>query len=461
MKKSALWCSSVLVLLGLLIVRLMTLGLYPLMDTTESRYGEMARLMVATGNWLTPQFSYGIPFWGKPPLQTWMSAASIFVFENNEFFLRLPHFIAGGAVLYLVYRFAKHCHIPAMSSVIVLTSTVVFYISAGAVMTDMGLTLGLTLAMIGFYLSWQGKRGWGYVGFVGLAVGMLAKGPVTLVIFAIGVGVWLFWQYGFIKPWKLLWQRTPLLSGTLLMLALCLPWYIAAEYATPGFLKYFIVGEHWDRFIDSGWKGDLYGTAHDRIRGTIWVYFAVAALPWSLYLPKALHNLYQMGKSGFDEQTAFLLCWMLSPLLLFTLAGNILPAYVLPGVPALALLIVKAWGNFGVPKLKTVALSMAVLLILTLIGLRDGPVKEKSEKWILAQRSLSLPTYYWGKAPFSAEYYSQGQVKVVKPKQALSVLPKTPYYIVVNNRVLENNTLFDRCQRQANTEEKVLLLCGN
>ena len=249
--------SLLVVLIGLLLIRLVTLGFYPLMDTTESRYGEMARLMVETGNWLTPQFSYGVPFWGKPPLQTWMSAASISMFENNEFFLRLPHFLAGVVVLYLIYRFAKHYQIPAMSSIIILTSTVVFYISAGAVMTDMGLTLGITLAMIGFYLSWQGKMAWGYLGFIGLAIGMLAKGPVTLVLFAIGVGVWLFWQYGFIKPWKLLWQRTPLISGLLLMLALCLPWYIAAEHATPGFLKYFIIGEHWDRFVDSGWKGDL------------------------------------------------------------------------------------------------------------------------------------------------------------------------------------------------------------
>ncbi|WP_299490114.1 glycosyltransferase family 39 protein [uncultured Shewanella sp.] len=461
MKKVCLWRSSGLVLLGLLIVRLVTLGLYPLMDTTESRYGEMARLMVETGNWLTPQFSYGVPFWGKPPLQTWMSAASIFVFENNEFFLRLPHFLAGVLVLYVIYHFAKRNHISAINSVILLISTVVFYISAGAVMTDMALTVGITLAMAGFYGSWQGKIVWGYLGFVGLAIGMLAKGPVTLVIFAIGVGVWLFWQYGFIKPWKLLWQRTPLISGTLLMLALCLPWYIAAEHATPGFLKYFIIGEHWDRFMDSGWKGDLYGSAHDRVRGTIWVYFIVAALPWSLYLPKALYKLYREGKSGFDALTAFLLCWMLSPLLLFTLAGNILPAYVLPGVPALALLVAKAWGDAGVPRLKIIAVSMAILLILTLIGLREGPIKEKSEKWLLAQRTQSLPTYYWGKVPFSAQYYSQGQVQVVKPKQALSILPQTPYYIVVKDRVLEDNSLFDQCQRQANTNKKVLLLCGN
>ena len=56
-----------MLLVGTMLLRLLTLNTYPLMDTTEARYGEMARLMVETGNWLTPLFDYGVPFWGKPP----------------------------------------------------------------------------------------------------------------------------------------------------------------------------------------------------------------------------------------------------------------------------------------------------------------------------------------------------------------------------------------------------------
>lgn len=44
------------------------MGAYPLMDTTEARYAEMSRKMLETNQWLVPQFDYGIPFWGKPPL---------------------------------------------------------------------------------------------------------------------------------------------------------------------------------------------------------------------------------------------------------------------------------------------------------------------------------------------------------------------------------------------------------
>lgn len=55
-------------LLGVaLLIRLLSLGAYPLMDTTEARYGEMARLMIETNNWITPQFDYGVPFWESRP----------------------------------------------------------------------------------------------------------------------------------------------------------------------------------------------------------------------------------------------------------------------------------------------------------------------------------------------------------------------------------------------------------
>ncbi|MGS0729826.1 phospholipid carrier-dependent glycosyltransferase, partial [Shewanella sp. 0m-11] len=212
---------------------------------------------------------------------------------------------------------------------IILASTVVFTISAGAVMTDMALTLGLTLAMGGFYLCWQGGKVWGYLAFIGLAIGLLAKGPVALVLFSIGVGLWLLWQYGPIRMWRELWQRTPLLTGTLLMLAIALPWYVIAEQATPGFLNYFLVGEHWSRFVDSGWKGDLYGSAHDEVRGTIWFYFVVAAMPWSLFLPRAFYKIATEIKGKQTQEGAsepacglvgYLVCWMIAPMLLFTLA---------------------------------------------------------------------------------------------------------------------------------------------
>lgn len=261
-----------------LVLRLLSLATYPLMDTTEARYGEMARLMVETGNWLTPQFDYGIPFWGKPPMFTWMSAIGIELFGLSEFAVRAPHWLAGFATILLVAYMAKRTGQSALVAAVVLATCGIFSIAAGAVMTDMALTLSMTIAMLGFYLCWQGEgsdktnRNWGYIGFIGLALGLLAKGPVAVVIMGIAVFPWLVLQHGFFGAFKVLWQGFPLLSGLGVMLAIALPWYIMAEMATPGFIDYFIVGEHFKRFVVSGWEGDLYGSAHDQTRGMIWVF---------------------------------------------------------------------------------------------------------------------------------------------------------------------------------------------
>ena len=88
------------ILSSILLLRLLGLGVYPLMDTSEARYAEMARKMVELSDWVTPMFDYGVPFWGKPPLSFWTQAASMTVFGTNEFAARFPAwFIAQGGYL--------------------------------------------------------------------------------------------------------------------------------------------------------------------------------------------------------------------------------------------------------------------------------------------------------------------------------------------------------------------------
>ena len=88
-------------------IRLATLGLYPLIDTTEARYIEMARKMIETGNWIMPQFDYGVPFWGKPPLSIWFNSVIFKIFGINEFSARLPSVIIGFLITVLVFCLAK------------------------------------------------------------------------------------------------------------------------------------------------------------------------------------------------------------------------------------------------------------------------------------------------------------------------------------------------------------------
>jgi 4-amino-4-deoxy-L-arabinose transferase-like glycosyltransferase len=111
-----------------------------------------------------------------------------------------------------------------------------------------------------------------------------------------------------------MWQRLPWISGSLLMLAIALPWYLLAEYRTPGFLNYFIMGEHVSRFLDPGWKGDKYGYAHATPRGMIWLYWLGAIFPWSLAMLVWLgRHGKQHGKAQCRHRWLALVCLAVEP----------------------------------------------------------------------------------------------------------------------------------------------------
>lgn len=451
------WLMAILLSLGLL--RLVSLGLYPLADTTEARYGNIARLMAETGDWITPQYSLGVPFWGKPPLSTWLSAAAMKLFGINEFAARLPSFLLGLAVVGLVWSLAVHQRNRnlALAAAVVLASSGLFFVSSGAVMTDPSLLLGTTLCMVAFWqaLAITGRAGkiWGYAFFVGLAIGLLAKGPVAVVLTGFPIGIWVFWK----RQWVTIWQRLPWCGGLLLTAILSLPWYWLAELKTPGFLDYFLVGEHWQRFTVPGWTGDLYGNGHRQPKGTIWLFWLVCALPWSLLLPAWL--LSTKGWKRIPERLTetdgwllYLVLWGISPMVLFTLASNILWTYVLPGLPAFALLTAEfikspARGetvHSSVGKLQWASTFMLSLfgLALVIVSLGYGPAGKSQKELIVSYEKNRLrqegPLVYLFKRPYSAEFYSRGKALLAQDLTAAEALLQndTVDYFVIRERDL-------------------------
>ncbi|HEY8962225.1 MAG TPA: glycosyltransferase family 39 protein, partial [Luteolibacter sp.] len=273
----SLWVFFTLLVLS----RLVLLGFAPHTDPSEARYAEIARKMVETGDWITPQFDYGVPFWAKPPLSMWMSALGMELFGVNEFGSRIFIFVAALGLLAMVGKFAQRERNAetGWAAALLLLGMPLFYFCSAAVMTDLALAFGTTMAMIGFRLALRdGSRSWGYGFFIALAIGLLAKGPLALVIAGMPIGLWTLLT----GRWKDVWKRLPWMSGTLLMLAIAVPWYVLAERKTPGFLDYFLVGEHWKRFTIKGWGGDKYGKAHPISRGAIWVFWLMETFPWCL-----------------------------------------------------------------------------------------------------------------------------------------------------------------------------------
>lgn len=419
---------AVLTSFGLL--RIWAMFAVPFTDTTEARYAEIARKMVETGNWLTPQFDYGVPFWGKPPLHTWLSAGGMQLFGVNEAAARLPILLTALAVLFLIWLWVRKTvgQNAALVTTAMLATMGMFFGASAFVMTDMPMVLGTTLVMVGFWQTVAGGNSrWGYGVFLGLAIGMLAKGPVAVVLCVIPLMLWLAstWNWHLLRllPWR---------RGMALLMVLVVPWYIAAEIATPGFLHYFLIGEHVQRFLTPGWQGDLYGSGHQEAKGTIWLFWLMAALPWSLFpalmltRPGKTVATFRQDRSGW---LLYLLLWAVSPLVLFTPASNILAAYVLPGLPAAAVLLVMIYADVFGPQLSrrtragfAIATSAIFALFLALtagIILAPQQVRLKSDKMLVAAAGAALPDaplYTVGGRSYSAEFYSGGKAQAIERK---------------------------------------------
>ncbi len=433
------------VIVALLGLRLASLGSYPLMDTSEARYGEIARVMLTTGNYVTPQEVPGTPFWAKPPLYAWLSVASMRLLGIGEFPLRLPSLLCALGVLLLSAGWAASLgstrggavrQRAALLAGALLAGFPGFYGDAGAVMTDPGLALCSTAMLACFHqVVLRGRRSlpWRYGFFAAAGLGMLAKGPVVMLYAGLPIVLWTLWQ----RRLAAVFSALPWLTGTLLAALICVPWYLLAERQTPGFLNYFLLGEHVMRFLKPGWTGDRYGTAHAEPLGTIWLYLALAiglsTLLALAVLAAALRR--RVGAAGaprLDAEQRLLVLAVLVPVVFFSFAGNIIWTYVVPALGPLAVLLADAlaervdhagWRNaVGAVLL----LSTAALFVLTLTLVPAHFSAHSSAgliaRWQDQQSAAPGDIVYLGRrVPASLRFYSRGTVSgIADPAQALA-----------------------------------------
>lgn len=432
-------------LVFLFVCRLCSMWGIPLNDTTEARYGEIARIMQETGNWITPMHRYGEPFMAKPPLSIWLSAFSMKYLGVCALTARLPALLASIGVLLLVYRLLmRQCgQQAARLGVLVLASSIFFFIDAGTVMTDPTLLFCITLTWVSF---WQAlvfrEKYYGYLFFVGLGLGFLAKGPVGVVLPALSIFVWLFWK----NQWRACWQRLPWFSGLLLMFLIALPWYILAEYKTPGFLRYFLIGENIQRFLQPGWSGDQYGYVHHVFYGTIWLYALVGTFPWCVQaLGRVIQSPYVARELLNDKQyfCQYLLAMAIVPLIFFTFAHNIIYPYVFPTLPAFAMLFVTIherssflFKSKGMLVITTGFAGVALLVVTLLFFIRPEIIERSQYRVVQVFHHEKLSSHarlmYWGKrVDYSAQFYSGGHAVAIEEIHALEHALKTHHDMLV------------------------------
>ena len=450
-KKSQLY--AILVFIFLIIARLFSMSIVPLNDSTEARYAEIARIMLETGNWITPMHRYGEPFWAKPPLSTWLSAFSMQCFGVSELAARLPGLLLSIGIVWLVWHLAKVTRGArvALNSALILSGSLYFLLDAGTVMTDPSLLFCITLSMVAFWHAVvRQSKPWGFIFFIGLGLGLLAKGPIAVVLIGLPIFFWVLLQ----NFWKELWYRLPWFLGILLMLGIALPWYILAEIRTPGFIKYFIVGEHIMRFLQPGWDGDKYGFAHIAPYGMIWLYALLGTVPWSivgfiLFIKNLKHPSALFGKMSrclnlVNEPAswlAYLLLCSLLPLCFFTFASNIIYPYVFPSLPALALLIAELTPTTERNFKKILCLSSVtgMLFVVASLAFYFAPQYiAKSQNRVVAlfntleQTNASKLIYWAYHLDYSAQFYSLGHAVSVLDENNLNLLLSEggPHYIV-------------------------------
>ena len=421
--------------LWLLALRLVTAAWIPLTETTEARYGEIARKMLETGNWAYLLNTYDSPFWAKPPLYAWLSAASMWLFGVNEFGVRFPSIVLGLFTITVIYVTVKK-HLPtetAWRSTWILATLGGFFVAMGTVMTDPSLIACVSLSLCSWWNFHQsGERRWGLLFFCGVGAGLLAKGPLAVVL----IGLPIFFYLLIYGGWVAAITSLPWGWGSVLGFGLPAVWYAIAEFKTPGFLEYFVLGEHIYRFLKPGWAGDMFGNAHIEPRGMVWFYASLGLMPWTLLLLGYLAKAPRLFVAQLRSQRVLVFAglWCLSHLVFFTLAANIIWPYFLPMAPAFAILcaglITLSNKRFlQVAGTAVVFVSGLIIFAASMMMFQDDE-HLKSAKHIIARfhAEEKVPdnrlAYFSSRRIYSAEFYTQGKIRWAQNGAVLEQLLK-------------------------------------
>jgi 4-amino-4-deoxy-L-arabinose transferase-like glycosyltransferase len=312
------------------------LGAFGLLGADEPRYAQVAREMLERSDWVTPTLQ-GTPWLEKPVLYYWQAMLSFRVAGVTDQAARLPAAFDAALLIAAIYWFLRRFRPGSEVDGALITASCAGVIGfAHAAATDMPLAAAFAIALLAWYAWYESQRKIYLAAFyIFLALGTLAKGPVAPALSAVIISLFVAVK----RDWRAI-PRTLWLPGIALYLAVMLPWYIAVQLRNPEFFRVFILEHNLARFSENVYHH----------RQPFWFYlpvFLLAMMPWTLALIVALAErarlLWSEGKEAFssaeDSWALFLLIWMLVPILFFSASQSKLPSYILPAVPAGALLV--------------------------------------------------------------------------------------------------------------------------
>ncbi len=375
---------------------LWNLGNIGLVDETEPLFAEAARQMTVTGDFITPYFN-GETRFDKPPLIYWLMAVAYRTLGVNEWAVRLPSALCAIGLtclgFYTLSRskskeegssaadsvadvtdvtetsqksegiFSKSLTPPLFLStpwigaaLIALNPQTIAWGRTGV--SDMLLSACMCSALLAFFLGYtleeQREKAevttvsasrfpnkWYLTFYVLIALAILAKGPVGIVIPSLIVGSFTLYLGNF----RQLWREMRPVSGILIILAIALPWFILVTLANgQTYIDSFFGYHNFQRFTE----------VVNKHSAPWYFYFLVVLLgfaPWSIYLPVAIARTRFWQRSYWRRQprsaqlSLFALFWFGCIFGFFTIAVTKLPSYVLPLLPAAAILVTLLWGD--------------------------------------------------------------------------------------------------------------------
>jgi 4-amino-4-deoxy-L-arabinose transferase-like glycosyltransferase len=370
------------------------LGARTLVPTDEGRYAEMAREMLAAGDWVTLRLN-GLKYFEKPPLQTWMNALTFAVFGLGEWQARLWTGLCGlFGVLMVGYTGRKLFGAQAgFYAAVVLGSCFLWDALAHVNTLDMGLAGMMTLTLCALLLAQRPgieartRRNWMLACWAGMALSVLSKGLIGIVL----PGAVLVLYTLIARDWAL-WKRLHLVAGLLLFFAITAPWFILISLRNPEFPQFFFIHEHFQRF-----------TSKVHHRAGPWYYFipllVLGIVPWLGSLLQSLRDALRPEAAGFRPKL-LLLVWAIFIFFFFSVSGSKLPSYILPIFPALALLLAC---RLQIASPRELAASAALLAVLGAAGMLfahrvpgltdvafERPLYQAYEPWVLTGSALAV-----------------------------------------------------------------------